>query len=91
MLRSIGLSDNQVSGQIPTSLFNCKHLEEMYFADNQLEGSLPMEIGNLTSLRIMNLENNSLEGKLKGWFCVGVHLLDINLYVCINYLLTFQV
>ncbi|MBA0549961.1 hypothetical protein Golob_020950 [Gossypium lobatum] len=54
---------NRFSGKIPTSLFECKELQDIDLTDNKLEGILPKEIGNLTMLKILQLHNNLIEGK----------------------------
>ncbi|KAK9017214.1 hypothetical protein V6N11_079696 [Hibiscus sabdariffa] len=58
------LTENQISGGIPNSLYKCKELWYLSMCNNSLEGSMPMEIGNLTMLKYLYLGYNNLKGHI---------------------------
>jgi len=63
-VRSLVLSDNQLSGSMPPELGNLTKLEFLYLENNQLTGAIPSELGNLTDLTLLHLLNNQLSGNI---------------------------
>ena len=60
----INLFHNNLSGILPASIAELKHLTELNLAFNQLTGELPKEIIALEELIILKLEMNRLKGSL---------------------------
>nr|NIM13762.1 hypothetical protein [Candidatus Aminicenantes bacterium]NIM80428.1 hypothetical protein [Candidatus Aminicenantes bacterium]NIN19821.1 hypothetical protein [Candidatus Aminicenantes bacterium]NIN43697.1 hypothetical protein [Candidatus Aminicenantes bacterium]NIN86447.1 hypothetical protein [Candidatus Aminicenantes bacterium] len=60
----ISLSNNNLSGSIPSTLGNLGSLELLNMCDNQLSGSIPSELGNLNSLWGIFLNTNQLSGSI---------------------------
>ena len=60
----LDLSDNGLTGSIPSELGDLSHLERLFLRDNRLEGEIPPELGNLTSLTYLNLWGNTISGPL---------------------------
>lgn len=60
----INLFHNNLSGAIPASIGNLKHLTELNLAFNQLTGELPSEISKLEHLSVLKIEMNRLKGSL---------------------------
>ncbi|NJO17176.1 MAG: hypothetical protein HC877_15960 [Thioploca sp.] len=58
------LSNNQLSGSIPSQLGNLSQLEQLYLYSNQLTSSIPSELGNLSQLQELTLSNNQLSGSI---------------------------
>ncbi|XP_020242521.1 receptor kinase-like protein Xa21 [Asparagus officinalis] len=58
------LSTNLLSGNIPSSLSNCHHLQVLSMAVNRLSGNIPSELGNLQQLRLLYLGVNYLTGTM---------------------------
>lgn len=56
------LSENQLTGIIPTELGNLTALRRLLLQDNQLTGSLPAEFANLASLEELRVYTNQLFG-----------------------------
>ncbi|KAJ7947331.1 putative Receptor-kinase [Quillaja saponaria] len=61
-LEFLHLSVNQISGDIPTSLFNCKQLQSLSLSFNNFTGSIPAELGNFTMLINLVLGANNFQG-----------------------------
>ncbi len=58
------LSNNSLSGAIPTEIGNLTNLTHLYLSSNSLSGAIPTEIGNLTNLTHLGLYSNSLSGAI---------------------------
>ena len=52
---SLDLSDNRLSGEIPSELGNLTYLSDLYISDNRLNGEIPVWLGQLTNLRQLHL------------------------------------
>ncbi|KAL8485719.1 hypothetical protein ACS0TY_027849 [Phlomoides rotata] len=62
LLRIISFSVNQLSGEIPATIWKCRELEALFLSANHLNGSIPGEIGSLSKLSKLLLGLNDLEG-----------------------------
>lgn len=60
----VDLSNNSLSGEIPSSLGNLKALENLNLSHNNLSGSVPNSLGTMVSLIHIDLSYNNLEGPL---------------------------
>ncbi|OAD22095.1 secreted protein containing Leucine-rich repeat protein [Candidatus Thiomargarita nelsonii] len=60
----LNLSENQLSGSIPSELGNLSHLTLLGLHENQLTGPIPSELGNLSDLRGLVLSENQLSGSI---------------------------
>jgi len=60
----IGLHDNNLTSQLPSSLSNFSNLTFIDFRDNSLSGGLPLEIGSLSELTELNISGNKLTGEI---------------------------
>jgi len=63
-LVTLNLGWNNLTGTLPASIGNMRHLTSLYLSSNNLTGSLPASIGNLTGLTSFDLSNNTLTGSL---------------------------
>ncbi|CAI0397999.1 unnamed protein product [Linum tenue] len=62
-LKFLDLNNNNISGEIPTSLSTMSSLQILVLRNNYLEGSIPLQaFSNLTSLRILDLSGNRVSG-----------------------------
>jgi Leucine-rich repeat (LRR) protein len=62
----LDLSDNDLSGTIPSDIGNFGSIERLDLSDNNLSGTIPSDIGDLTSLEQLKLQGNSLSGSIPG-------------------------
>ena len=60
----VGLSQNQLTGNIPSALSNLTNLDDLHLDDNQLSGIIPSELGSLTHLQWISLASNQLSGNI---------------------------
>ena len=58
------LSENRLTGSIPSSLGSLTNLESLLLSENQLTGSIPSSLGSLTNLESLWLYNNQLTGSI---------------------------
>ncbi|XP_076942781.1 leucine-rich repeat receptor protein kinase HPCA1-like [Bidens hawaiensis] len=63
-LVTIDLSDNKLSGPIPTSLFTLPNLQTLNLRSNSFSGTIPPIISNLKNIETLDISHNSLSGSL---------------------------
>ena len=68
-LEGLYLSNNQLTGEIPSEIGNLTNLTELRLYINDLTGSIPPEIGNLTNLTQLFLNSNQLTGTIPDEIC----------------------
>jgi len=61
---AIDISNNQLSGNIPSSIMNCESLETLNAARNSFSGPIPSSLGNLTNLQTLDLSSNQFSGTI---------------------------
>ena len=65
-LTQFSLSDNQLSGAIPSSLASLANLQSLDLSRNQLSGLIPSWLGSLANLRGLYLAGNQFSGTIPG-------------------------
>lgn len=60
----LSLHTNLLGGVLPSSLWQCQHLKELWLGHNALRGPLPDAIGGLVGLQTLVLAANDLGGPL---------------------------
>ncbi|MEO1032277.1 MAG: immunoglobulin domain-containing protein [Bacteroidota bacterium] len=63
-VNKIQLSNNNLSGTIPSSIEDLTQLDELFLFLNNITGAIPTEIGNLSNLVELNLTSNDLSGPI---------------------------
>ena len=63
-VNQISLSENNLTGIIPTEIGNLQQLEYLSLSGNFLTGSIPSEIGDIQQLSNLYLDRNSLTGAI---------------------------
>ncbi|KAL3729744.1 hypothetical protein ACJRO7_026824 [Eucalyptus globulus] len=58
------LSDNHISGSLPSGIGNLIYLENLRMASNNISGNIPSEIGNLNKLKLLDLGQNEFSGQI---------------------------
>jgi len=64
LLKSIDLSSNQLSGEIPEEVEDLFDLISLNLSRNNLMGKIPSNIGKLTSLEFLDLSRNQFVGSI---------------------------
>ncbi|EXC07674.1 LRR receptor-like serine/threonine-protein kinase GSO1 [Morus notabilis] len=64
LVNSFDLSDNNLSGEIPTELTSLIQLGTLNLSMNHLTGTIPPKIGNLERLETLDLSMNKLSGPI---------------------------
>ncbi|EEF34948.1 serine-threonine protein kinase, plant-type, putative [Ricinus communis] len=59
---TIDLSNNRLSGDIPSLIKNCESLEELYMSRNSFSGPVPAALGEMKGLETLDLSYNHLSG-----------------------------
>ncbi|KAL2538741.1 LRR receptor-like serine/threonine-protein kinase GSO2 [Forsythia ovata] len=97
-LTILSLSYNQLSGQIPSNIYNCRYLEVLSLSYNHFNGSIPSAIGSLNMLQALYLGSNNFIGMISFLYncsrisyistpsnsCNRPDFLDHLLQLCIN-------
>ncbi|XP_028751946.1 receptor-like protein EIX2, partial [Neltuma alba] len=64
LVRSIDLSANRLSGEIPMQLFKLTELQSLNLSYNYLIGEIPKHIGEMKNLESLDLSHNNLHGNI---------------------------
>ncbi|KAK4275582.1 hypothetical protein QN277_018638 [Acacia crassicarpa] len=64
LVRSIDLSANKLSGEIPIQLFKLTMLKSLNLSNNYLIGEIPEQIGELKDLESLDFSHNHLHGNI---------------------------
>ncbi|XP_017700933.2 receptor-like protein EIX2 [Phoenix dactylifera] len=78
-VRSIDLSKNELSGEIPPELMNLYGLQSLNMSANYLTGTIPDGIGGLRLLESLDLSRNNLMGPIPTSMSVLTSLSHLNL------------
>ncbi|CAL5336834.1 unnamed protein product [Camellia sinensis] len=74
------ISNNKLTGEIPTLICNLSSLGVLDLSNNSLSGLIPQCLGNLSnSLSVLNLGTNSFSGTFTATFTRGNFLRNLNL------------
>ncbi|XP_073133788.1 receptor-like protein EIX1 [Henckelia pumila] len=65
---SIDLSNNKLSGEIPTEITNLAGLRSLNLSRNALGGTIPENIGNMRVLESLDLSRNHISGEMPNSF-----------------------
>ncbi|GMH23674.1 hypothetical protein Nepgr_025517 [Nepenthes gracilis] len=63
-LSYLDLYDNNLFGNIPSSITNLSRLTNLYLGYNQFTGKIPQELGKIAKLEVLNLLSNHLSGPI---------------------------
>ncbi|MFN8495673.1 MAG: Calx-beta domain-containing protein [Caldilineaceae bacterium] len=63
-VNALTLTENQLSGDIPTQLINLTNLENLDLSINSLTGNIPAQLGSLTGLSWLKLGENQLNSNI---------------------------
>ncbi|XP_060174190.1 receptor-like protein Cf-9 isoform X1 [Lycium barbarum] len=75
------ISNNSLSGEIPSSFCNLKSLYVLDLARNNLKGTIPQCLGNMSDyLKVLDMQYNNLSGYLRTTFSSRSQLESFNLH-----------
>lgn len=63
-LYQLDLSDNMLSGELPTCWLQLKELFALNLANNNFSGKIPLSLASLPQIALLHLRNNSFSGEL---------------------------
>ncbi|KAH7518866.1 hypothetical protein FEM48_Zijuj09G0216600 [Ziziphus jujuba var. spinosa] len=75
------LSNNKLSGELPSSLKNCTSLASLDLGDKKFSGKLPSWIGEtMPNILILHMRTNFFTGDIPSTFCslANLHILDLS-------------
>jgi Leucine-rich repeat (LRR) protein len=78
-LKIFNVYNNQLTGQLPSALWNMKALEVLDVSNNQLSGEISSKIGQLTALSTVRLHFNQFSGSIPIEFSMLVGLETLRL------------
>lgn len=70
-LSSLSITDNAITGTIPTELGNLTNLRDLWLFGNNLNGKIPSEIGQIKRLLYFQVEGNNLTGDMPAEVCAN--------------------
>lgn len=79
-LEGLNLSNNNLSGSLPTSIGNFSGLKILLLSENRFTGQIPSEIGKLSSILKMDLSRNNFSGNIPSHLgkCLSLTYLDLS-------------
>jgi len=79
-MRTLDLSNNQITGQLPECWERLSSLVFLDLRNNKLSGKIPQSMGTLVNLRALVLRNNNFNGQLSLTLknCSNIALLDVS-------------
>jgi len=84
-LESLSLTENGLTGRIPTEIGNLRYMQAMWLYDNFLTGTIPSSIDQFEYMYEFDVSNNQLQGIIPNGIC---GLADENFgileYLCVD-------
>ncbi|CAI9301554.1 unnamed protein product [Lactuca saligna] len=78
-LRSLVLSNTNLSGMIPESIGNLNNLSRIELPNNNFSGGIPKSMENLTQLTYLDLSSNKLTGQIPSFqLCKNLTHIDLS-------------
>ncbi|KAL3501994.1 hypothetical protein ACH5RR_036443 [Cinchona calisaya] len=78
-LKSIQLSENSISGEIPEEVTDLLELNNLNLSGNHLQGRIPDKIGNMKNLESLDLSRNQLSGPIPSSLSTIYRISHLNL------------
>ncbi|KAK3422573.1 hypothetical protein EUGRSUZ_G03019, partial [Eucalyptus grandis] len=67
-IKTLGLGNNPIIGEIPKAIGNLVNLKALDIDEASISGAIPFEVGNLQNLTLLQLSNNNLSGVIPSSF-----------------------
>ena len=81
-LGELDVSDNMLSGELPSSLGGCESLEVLHLQGNLFKGSIPLSMSSVRGIQDLDLSRNNFSGEIPH-FLEGFRILN-NLNLSFN-------
>ncbi|XP_073151314.1 probable LRR receptor-like serine/threonine-protein kinase At2g24230 [Henckelia pumila] len=78
-LKSLNLSYNQISGNLPNNIGNFGKLLSLDLSFNAFSGNIPESVSSITTLQALNLSNNMFESKVPSGITRCPRLVSVDL------------
>ncbi|CAN6695978.1 unnamed protein product [Malus baccata var. baccata] len=75
----LDISDNMLTGELPSSVGNCESLQVLHLQGNLFKGSIPSSMAALRAIRDLDLSRNNLSGEIPQFLDGLVFLVNLNL------------
>lgn len=66
-LTVIKLDDNNLTGEIPSSMGSLNNLQSLHLRNNTLSGEMPLSLRNCAMLKVIDLSLNKFVGRIPTW------------------------
>ncbi|XP_017985484.1 PREDICTED: probable inactive receptor kinase At5g10020 [Theobroma cacao] len=77
-MESLDLSNNSLTGGLPSEIGNIARLKLLSLADNELSGQLPSELSKLSNLEYLDLSGNNFKGKIPDKLSPGLNEFNVS-------------
>lgn len=74
----LDLSDNSLTGILPSDVGDLGRLKLLDLARNQMSGQLPNELDKLNALEYLDLSNNNFKGKIPDKLSQNLHVFNVS-------------
>ena len=79
-LTKVHLFENNLSGTLPSEIWNLSNVQHLFLSGNNISGSIPPEIGDIATLTHLRLDVNSMSWEIPASFSNLTNLNEVRLH-----------